>query len=283
MNGSANKLTAGWAFRATPNTTLGPVDFKYGTSVPNAPPSVTLTAPANGASFTAGANIPLSATATDSDGAISKVDFFTGSTLLGTATAGVGNVYSIPWNNVAAGHYALTAVAVDNQSASTTSVPVNLTVNPAPPPNFITGVTLGAVRTNFSGFLGMKITVGASPLTVTQLGRYKLSGNSGAHSLKLVVAGTGADLAGGATSVNLAGGIAGQFVYGNLAAPLTLAANTAYYVATQETSGGDAWASFDTTVTHTGVAGVDGSVNTLGGGWFPRATPNTTLGPVDFR
>ena len=53
----------------------------------NNPPNVQITAPVSGASFTAPASITLTAAAADTDGTISKVDFFRGSTLLGTDTS----------------------------------------------------------------------------------------------------------------------------------------------------------------------------------------------------
>src|SRR5205814_317177 len=54
----------------------------------NHPPSVSLIAPANGTSFPAGSNITLTATASDSDGSIAKVEFYRGGTsLIGTATS----------------------------------------------------------------------------------------------------------------------------------------------------------------------------------------------------
>jgi hypothetical protein len=59
------------------------------------------------------------------------VDFFAGGTLLGTATA---SPYSVPWTNVPAGTYSLTAVATDNAGATTRSAAVTVTVNNPPPP-----------------------------------------------------------------------------------------------------------------------------------------------------
>src|SRR5205085_1521480 len=95
----------------------------------NAPPTVSLTAPANGANFIAPANITVSANASDSDGTISKVEFFAGATLIGTATAPTsGSLYSITWNNVSPGSYALTAKATDNASGATTSSATNINV-----------------------------------------------------------------------------------------------------------------------------------------------------------
>ena len=96
------------------------------TPPPNQPPTVSLTSPANNATFTAPASITIAANAADSDGTVAKVDFYNGATLLGTATA---SPYSITWSNVAAGSYSLTAKATDNSSASTTSAAVNITVN----------------------------------------------------------------------------------------------------------------------------------------------------------
>jgi len=97
--------------------------------VPNVPPTVSLTSPANGATFTAPASITLTATAADSDGTIQKVEFFHGGTnLIGTLTV---PPYTMQWTGVPQGAYALTAVATDNGTATTASAPVNVTVGPA--------------------------------------------------------------------------------------------------------------------------------------------------------
>lgn len=92
----------------------------------NAPPSVTLTTPANGASFTAPATINLTATASDSDGTIAKVDFYRGSTLIATVTSAP---YQFSWAGVTAGSYSLSAVATDNDGATTASATATITVN----------------------------------------------------------------------------------------------------------------------------------------------------------
>src|SRR5256885_4270141 len=95
----------------------------------DAPPSVSLTSPAAGATFIAPATVTVSATASDSDGTVSKVEFYNGATLISTATSAP---YSMPWSNVAAGAYTLTAKATDNAGATTTSSGVSITVD-APP------------------------------------------------------------------------------------------------------------------------------------------------------
>jgi hypothetical protein len=107
---------------------------------PNAPPSVSITGPADGSTFTAPASVTIAASASDSDGTVAKVDFFAGSTLLGTSASAP---YSLTWTGVAAGTYALTAVATDNAGATTTSSPVTVTVSDAPPPPPAAGLPAG--------------------------------------------------------------------------------------------------------------------------------------------
>ena len=93
----------------------------------NSLPTVSMASPAEGASFAAGSNITVSASAADADGTVSKVEFFAGATLIGTATAPAsGNLYSVTWANVGSGAYALTAKATDNANGSTTSTAVNV-------------------------------------------------------------------------------------------------------------------------------------------------------------
>jgi chitinase len=92
----------------------------------NTPPTATLTAPANGATFNAGANITVSANAADANGTVTQVQFFRGTTSLGTDTT---SPYSVTWTNAAAGTYAIKAVATDNAGATGTSATANITVN----------------------------------------------------------------------------------------------------------------------------------------------------------
>lgn len=121
----------------------------------NALPAVSITSPANGANFTAPANITITANASDSGGSISRVDFYQGTTLIGTSTA---SPYTISWNNVAAGSYSLTARATDNLDATTTSTAVSITVN-APPTVSITSPANGA---SFTAPANIIITANAS-------------------------------------------------------------------------------------------------------------------------
>lgn len=92
-------------------------------------PVVALTAPSNNATYTAPASISLTAAASDADGSISKVEFYNGSTLLGTDTS---NPYAYTWSSVATGTYSLTAKAYDNQSGTATTSVVTVTVTSTP-------------------------------------------------------------------------------------------------------------------------------------------------------
>jgi len=91
----------------------------------NLAPTVALTTPTPGASFAAPGTISMTATASDSDGTIARVDFFQGSTLLRTDTTAP---YTASWSSVPAGSYTLTARAYDNGGASSTSTGVSVTV-----------------------------------------------------------------------------------------------------------------------------------------------------------
>src|SRR5258705_2016152 len=92
----------------------------------NALPTVSITSPANNASFTTGATVTINANATDSDGTIAKVEFFQGTTKLGEDLT---SPYSFAWTSVPAGSYSLTAKATDNLSAVTTSSAIAITVS----------------------------------------------------------------------------------------------------------------------------------------------------------
>ena len=80
----------------------------------NAPPSVQLTSPANGANYSAPASVALSATASDVDGSVTQVAFYDGSALLGIDTT---SPFTFSWSNVPAGDYSLTAIATDDLGA----------------------------------------------------------------------------------------------------------------------------------------------------------------------
>jgi mannan endo-1,4-beta-mannosidase len=118
------------AVRATDNagavTTSGTIDITVkAPTAGNTPPSVSLTSPANGSIFTAPATIIVSATASDSNGTVSKVEFLRNGVVIGTDTA---SPYSWIMSNLAAGSYTLAVRATDNAGAVKTSGTVGITV-----------------------------------------------------------------------------------------------------------------------------------------------------------
>jgi len=171
-------------------------------------------------------------------------------------------------------------------------VPVNFNYTTIAPPSgnanmpgtaYVTGQVLGTVRNDYTGWLGMEVIVGASPLTVVSLGRIMAPGNNGTHTVKLVNASDGTDVAGGGVAISMSGGTVGQFQYGSLSEPVTLAAGTAYYVVSQETASGDSWYDGDTVLTTTEVAVDDAVVWGIEpGSWARFAEANHCYVPVSF-
>ncbi len=95
----------------------------------NVPPTISITNPPNGATFSAPASFTLAATAADSDGSVTNVQFFQGATSLGNDTS---IPYSVSVNSLAAADYTFSAVATDNGGLSATNSITIHVVTPAP-------------------------------------------------------------------------------------------------------------------------------------------------------
>ena len=89
--------------------------------VKNQPPTISFQSPEDNASFEEHATVALTAQADDAHagGAISKVEFFNGNTLLATVTS---SPYTFLWGDVPVGNYTLTAKATDNTGLTASSV-----------------------------------------------------------------------------------------------------------------------------------------------------------------
>lgn len=101
----------------------------------NQPPTITILSPANGATFTAPANIFLIASVHDPDGiaAAAAVEFFAGTNKLGNGQLfDPGPPHEAPfrfiWTNVPPGEYTLTAKVTDDHRAMAYSAPVHIIV-----------------------------------------------------------------------------------------------------------------------------------------------------------
>ena len=142
------------------DTTLRPkLTIVYSDAPSNVPPAASITSPAEGTAITLGQSFTLTASASDADGTVTKVDYYANGGLIGTQTTAP---YTLAWTPSAVGGYALTAVATDNRLATTTSATVNVMVNPVP-----TGTTV-VLQRGLSGYAGVSDTSldGYSPTAV---------------------------------------------------------------------------------------------------------------------
>ena len=124
---------------------------------PNVLPTVSITSPANLATFITGDVVNMAATAADADGTVSQVEFFVGGVSVGVDAS---SPYTATWTSTL-GTKSLTAVATDNEGGTKTSSIVSITVanNQAPtvsisaPTNAVTGdlVTLTANTSDVDG------------------------------------------------------------------------------------------------------------------------------------
>jgi len=96
----------------------------------NSFPTISITSPTNSQLFSGTpANINLTVNAADSDGSVSLVEYYNGTTKIGESTT---SPFSFSWTNVSAGTYNLTAVATDNLGSKTTSEVVIVSVTELP-------------------------------------------------------------------------------------------------------------------------------------------------------
>ncbi|WNW08151.1 chitinase C-terminal domain-containing protein [Vibrio alginolyticus] len=129
----------------------GPVDPPQ-----NEVPTVTLTSPSASASVTAGDVVNLAADAADTDGTVSKVEFFVDGVLVGQATSAP---YAASWTATEGQHEFSTKAYDDAGAVSTTSV-VTLTVASAQPGN--EAPTVDVVLSANSIDLGGSVTLTAN-------------------------------------------------------------------------------------------------------------------------
>ncbi len=92
----------------------------------NSNPFIHINSPKDNSTFIQNTPITISATASDLDGAISKVSFYEGNNKLGEATS---EPYNFVWNNASVGSHQLKAIATDNGGATSTSNIVNIQID----------------------------------------------------------------------------------------------------------------------------------------------------------
>jgi uncharacterized repeat protein (TIGR03806 family) len=123
QNDGAAEAQLAWSSPSTPQAII-PQSQLY--PYTNPPPTVVLSNPVGGSTFTATATISLIATAAAPYNPLSYVSFFTNGTLAGS----VSNApYSLTIIGLTAGSYTLTATATDGSGLTGTSAPVAITVS----------------------------------------------------------------------------------------------------------------------------------------------------------
>jgi len=136
----------------------------------NPSPSVSVTSPADGASFAKGSIVTVSADASDlayggGTGVVSKVEFFAGGTKFAEDTSAP---YSVSWTPSGSGGYVITAKATDSEGAVRTSTPITLTIlneSRTPVVNSLSVLT-GKLRISFQ----YQVTASDNPSSFTASG-----------------------------------------------------------------------------------------------------------------
>lgn len=128
----------------------------------NSPPFVTITNPLNNALFVAPGTVSVGVMATDNV-SVASVELMTNGVIAGAADTVAP--YAFTLSNLPAGSYTLHARALDNQSAASTSAPVNVRIASLPTLQVLRG-TNGPLQLQFNSATGINYVVErAVPLT----------------------------------------------------------------------------------------------------------------------
>ena len=128
-----------YLYRLRAKNNVGPSAYAYSAPVtvmgsitppPNRPPAIAVTAPSDGSTVAEASNISIAVAASDSDGIVSKVQFYADGQLLSTDASAP---FSAVWSGALAGAHVLTAVATDDDGAQTVSTAVRITATPSLP------------------------------------------------------------------------------------------------------------------------------------------------------
>ena len=132
---------------------------------------------------------------------------------------------------------------------------------------FISSVSGGTSRNDFTGIVGFEFTVGGTGITVTSLGRYVTGTSSNAHTVYILLS-SGSIVA--SASVPTSGVSSGTFSWISIT-PVSLSAATQYACVSKEVNGdGDHWLNDNCTISTTSAA----TVNFSG---FKASDPPTSL------
>ena len=174
-NATVSSLTSGtiYYFAATAVDTSGSesgysTEVVYTIPVATAP-TIVLSSPVSGASYTAPATISCAASVTANGHTITQVQFYNGATLLGTVASAP---YSYSWNSVGAGTYSLSAKAVYDSGSTVASTPANVTVTNVPLPSIALTAPLNGASYAAPATINTAANVTANGHTITQVQFY---------------------------------------------------------------------------------------------------------------
>jgi hypothetical protein len=195
-----------------------------GAPAQNALPTVSLTSPASGASYEAPADVPITATASDSDGTISKVEFYRNGLLINTDTTAP---YSYTQEDLPAGSYTVQARAYDNANGTATAERA-FTVTAASGPQLVATPSAVAVTEGGTAPVNLKLSSAPSasvPVSLTRTGDADLTVSPTSATLTSANWSTGVNLTvAAAEDADSAGGTATITASATGLAPLAITA-----------------------------------------------------------
>ncbi|KAA3656931.1 MAG: hypothetical protein DWQ10_14345, partial [Calditrichaeota bacterium] len=149
-------------------------NFNYITisSLTSNPPHITLTSPEDGTDFAYGVDIPLTADAADSNGTISKVEFYADEEKIGED---ITEPWEFLWQQPSPGKYDLRGKAIDNDGEEAWSEKIDITVLY---PVFSDSLTFSHNRGFYDAPFTLEISTGIANASI----RYTLDGSNPLHS-----------------------------------------------------------------------------------------------------
>ncbi len=271
------------------------------TNTSNIAPTVSISAPVNNAVHTAGTTISITAAVSDSDGAVTKVQFYQGATLINEDTS---SPFSYSWASPnVTGNYTFTAVATDNDGATSTSTPVTITlVTPqysytqnfdsmgsgtTLPSGWSFIGTLGGTTTTWTDATGIPAnSVAGGTSNATLLAATTYAGTSDTQGYNYALSTSTSDRALG-TSPNTAKGTALQLTLNNTSGVPLNSVRLGYSIrrfaagsANNELPGYQVFYSLDNGTTWTNVAALNPTLSGPDGVIVPNTTGVTTVSPT---
>ncbi|MCH7411688.1 Ig-like domain-containing protein, partial [Belliella sp. DSM 111904] len=134
----------------------------------NIPPSIIISSPSNNSTFTFGDVISINTEAQDTDGTITQVEFFNGTSHIGILSS---EPFTFVWDNAPLGNHSITARATDDKGAVAISSPINIQVNEKT--NIAPTINITSPSNNSTFTFGDVISINAEALdadrTITQV------------------------------------------------------------------------------------------------------------------